>query len=145
MSMLMSERPQLMEKANLIADMVARSLEMSIFKQAEQDLRTDERAQSLLQEVQAKQTSGEDVEPLLDQLEGLDVVRRFTIAQEGVSEVVSHVTKILAAVVSDRVDLVTPKEGCGCCTADMCPSAGTCDDATAALCGGAPAPSSCGM
>lgn len=143
MNILLEERPQLAQKAQHIAGMVTQTLEMSIFKQAEQDLRTDEQAQGLLQAVQQKQATGEDVDHLLDELEQLDVVRRFTIAQEGLSEVVSHVTKILAAVLSDRVDLVTESEGggCGCCPATGC--AGK-EGAGPELCGGE-GPSSCAV
>lgn len=124
MSTILAEHPVIQEKALLIADMVSRSLEMSIFKQAERDLRHDEQAQALLLEVQRKQGLGEEVEEWLDRLEQLDVVRRFTVAQETMAELMSHTTRILAATVSDRLDLVTEEEG-GCCG---CPGAlGGCD------------------
>jgi cell fate (sporulation/competence/biofilm development) regulator YmcA (YheA/YmcA/DUF963 family) len=135
MNMMLQDRPQIVEKAHQIADMVTRTLEMSIFKQAERDLRADEKAQRLLQELKAKQAAGEEIDHLLDELEQLDVVRRFTVAQEGLSEVVTHVTKILAAMLSDRLDLVTKQEGqsCGHCSAGVCQGkAGT----GPALCGG---------
>lgn len=114
MSSILAERPVIQEKALQIADMVARSLEMSLYKQAERDLHGDPEAQALLADVQQKQQSGKEVEDLLDRLEQLTVVRRFTIAQEGLSELMTHTTKILAATLSDRLDLVTEQEGGGC-------------------------------
>ncbi|MBL0387981.1 YlbF family regulator [Tumebacillus sp. ITR2] len=128
--------PVIEEKARLIGDMVTRSLEMSIFKQAEQDLSTHSEAQALIGEIQTKQSNGGDVEDVLDRLETLDVVRRFTIAQENLSEVVSHVTKILTATLSDRLDILAPEAegGCGGCTAEGCDKATSCDG-NDSLCG----------
>jgi cell fate (sporulation/competence/biofilm development) regulator YlbF (YheA/YmcA/DUF963 family) len=128
MSSILAERPELQEKALLIADMVARSLEMSIFKQAERDMREDNEAQRLLADVQQQQLVGEEVDEVLDRLEQLDVVRRFTIAQESLAEVMAHTTKILAATLSDRLDLVTESDGC-CSSCTSCPSVSDCSGA----------------
>jgi cell fate (sporulation/competence/biofilm development) regulator YmcA (YheA/YmcA/DUF963 family) len=128
--------PVIEEKARQIGDMLTRSLEMSIFRQAENDLQSNGEAQSLIGEIQTKQASGEDVDAVLDRLESLDVVRRFTIAQENLSEVVSHVTKILAATLSDRLDLLAPEEagGCACCPAEGCDKKSSCDGDAASMC-----------
>ncbi|KEO80940.1 YlbF family regulator [Tumebacillus flagellatus] len=128
--------PVLEEKARQIGDMVTKSLEMSIFKQAEQDLHQHGEARELLGVIQAKQAEGQDVDDILDRLESLDVVRRFTIAQENLSEVVSHVTKILAATLSDRLDILAPEAEGGCCScpAEGCDKAASCDG-NDALCG----------
>jgi cell fate (sporulation/competence/biofilm development) regulator YmcA (YheA/YmcA/DUF963 family) len=121
MSTALSNHPYIEEKAQRIGDMVKRSLEMSVFKQAERDLHMDSEAQALMSQLQAFQGEEEQMEELLSRLERLDVVRRFTIAQEDLSEMVSHVTKILAATVSDRIDLVTEKEGsCASCPLTGC-------------------------
>jgi len=124
--------PHIEEKARRIGQMVTQSLEMAIFKQAERDLQNHADAQSLLQQLQE---GGEEshVEHLLDLLEQLDVVRRFTIAQENLSEVIAHVTRILTATVSDRLDLVLGSSGCGNCPATGCSGNGT---GTSAECGG---------
>lgn len=124
MSNILAERPALVAKAQEIAEMVNRSLEMSIFKQAEHDLKTDETAQSLLTEIQAKQEQGEDVEAILDRLERLDVVRHFTIAQQNLSDVITQITKILAAHASERTDVLVEKESTGGCAS--CPGADLC-------------------
>lgn len=124
MSNILAERQNIVEQAEKIASMVANSLEMSIFKQAERDLSEDDTVQSLLAEVHAKQEAGEDVEDLLDRLESLDVVRHFTIAQDNLSQVVTQITKILGAYASDRVDSLDEKEGTGGCSS--CPGADLC-------------------
>jgi cell fate (sporulation/competence/biofilm development) regulator YmcA (YheA/YmcA/DUF963 family) len=125
MSSILVERPELQEKALKIADMVAHSLEMSMFKQAEHDLRKNTEAQDLLADVQRQQRAGEEVDAVLDRLEQLDVVRRFTIAQESLAEVMAHTTKILAATLSDRLDLVTESSDCcSGCTGGSCDSGG---------------------
>lgn len=128
--------PEVEAKARQIGDMVTRSLEMSIFKQAERDLQEHREARTLLEEVQVKQAAGEEVEDVLDRLESLDVVRRFTVAQENLSEVVSHVTVIVAATLSDRLDILEPEEEGGCCScpAEGCDKAAFCDG-NDALCG----------
>lgn len=128
------ESPVIEEKAIAIGTMVTRSMEMSIFKRAEQDLQEHPEAQSLIAKLQTKQASGDEVEALLDHLESLDVVRRFTIAQENLSEVITHVTKILTATVSDRLDVVLPQEGgcCGC-PAEGCDKAASCDGEAACM------------
>ena len=121
MSTALSNHPHIEAKAQQIGDLVKRSLEMSVFKQAERDLKNDSGAQALMSQLQASQGAEEQMEELLSRLERLDVVRRFTIAQEDLSEVVSHVTKILAATISDRIDLVTEKEGsCASCPSTAC-------------------------
>ncbi|ASS75426.1 hypothetical protein CIG75_10850 [Tumebacillus algifaecis] len=127
MSNVLAEHPVLAERAEQIGAMVTRSLEMSIFKQAERDLHQNQEAQNLIAELQQKQAAGEAVDTLLDSLEGLDVVRHFSVAQQGLSEVVEHVTKILTATLSGRLDIVLEQEG-GCCSS--CPATG-CDGVSA--------------
>lgn len=129
MSSILATRPELQEKALKIADMMARSLEMSLFKQAELDLRENNEAQTMLAEVQRQQLAGEDVDTVLDRLEQLDVVRRFTFAQESLAEVMAHTTKILAATLSDRLDLVTESSGC-CSSCTTCESVSSCSGAS---------------
>lgn len=114
MSQLLADRPAIQEKAAQVADMITQSLEMQMFRQAERALRTDEEANELLQAVQQQGETGEGVDELLERLETLDVVRHFTIAQNQLSEVVSHVTRILAATVSDRLDIVLKTDDGGC-------------------------------
>ncbi|PWK06603.1 YlbF family regulator [Tumebacillus permanentifrigoris] len=128
--------PVIEEKARQIGDMLTRSLEMSIFRQAEHDLQSHGEAQTLIGEVQTKQATGEDVEGVLDRLESLDVVRRFSIAQENLSDVITHITKILAATLSDRLDLIAPESEGGCCgcPAEGCDKATSCDGDAASLC-----------
>ncbi|TCP59098.1 cell fate (sporulation/competence/biofilm development) regulator YlbF (YheA/YmcA/DUF963 family) [Tumebacillus sp. BK434] len=123
MSNALAAHPVLAERAEQIGAMVTRSLEMSIFKQAERDLQESGEAQSLIAELQQKQAAGAEVDAVLDRLEGLDVVRHFSAAQQGLSEVIEHVTKILTATLSGRLDIVLEQEG-GCCSS--CPSTG-CD------------------
>lgn len=130
MTTALSNHPNIEAKAQQIGDMVKRSLEMSIFKQAERDLQADSEAQALMSQLQSFQGEEEQMEELLARLERLDVVRRFTIAQEDLSEVVAHVTKILAATVSDRIDLVTGKEG-ACASCPLIGCSGPTDSAAA--------------
>jgi len=135
MSTHLSERAALATKARQIGEMVKGSLEMSIFKHAERELQGDAVAQELLGRLQMIEEDAE-LETVLERLENLDVVRRFTIAQENLSEVVAHVTKILAATVSDRLDLVTKQKGsCASCPSTGCAGTGTsesCDSGAAA-------------
>jgi cell fate (sporulation/competence/biofilm development) regulator YlbF (YheA/YmcA/DUF963 family) len=108
------------KKARSIAELVAASLDMAIFKQAEADLRNDPETQSLLRDLQEKEAAGEDVDAVFERLEARDVFRRFTVAQENLAEVVQNVSRIVAATVSGRLDLVQLGGGCGSCSAEGC-------------------------
>ncbi|MFD2168438.1 YlbF family regulator [Tumebacillus lipolyticus] len=121
MSDILTAHKELSERAAQIGEMVTKSLEMSIFKQAERDLQKHQEAQDLIADLQQKQAQGSEVDHLLDRLEGLDVVRHFTVAQQGLSDVVAHVTKILTATLSDRLDILLEQQGgCGSCPSTGC-------------------------
>ncbi|HEU4964623.1 MAG TPA: YlbF family regulator [Bacilli bacterium] len=139
MSPILAERPAILEKASQIADMITKTQEMQMFRQAERALRTDGEAQELMQAMQQQGENGEGVEQLLDRLENLDVVRHFTLAQDGLSDVISHVTRIVAATVSERLDMVLATDDGGCCSgctscgsASACEGTGGCDSGVSA-------------
>ena len=124
MSAVLTKHPEIEVKAQQIGDMIKRSMEMAVFKQAEQDLQTDSEAQALMAQLQAT-AEEEEINEVLSRLEALDVVRRFTVAQENLSEVVTHITTILAATVSDRLDILNEDESDGLSCAN-CPGASLC-------------------
>jgi cell fate (sporulation/competence/biofilm development) regulator YmcA (YheA/YmcA/DUF963 family) len=139
---------RVLQKAKLIADMIASSEEVARFKQAEEKMKRHPDAQALLFNVKAlrnrySQTSlrlGDDhpeaikakeaYEAVVDRLEQIPVVEQFQAAQMELNDLLQGITKIVALTMegfhvewgkSDEVTASCGSGGCGGgCSAKGC-------------------------
>lgn len=126
-------RDVIIQKAQEIANMIASTEEVELFKQAEMKIRDHSRVQDLIAEIKGKQKElvgfkslqhaemvekvEAELEALQDQLDGIPIVEEFKRTQLEINDMLQLVTNVIAETLSDRINVETGngEGGCGSC------------------------------
>ncbi|GAA0366215.1 RicAFT regulatory complex protein RicA family protein [Bacillus horti] len=116
-------RKEIIEQAEKLAKMIAASKEVDFFKQAEQQIKNNDKVQNLIQVIKFKQKQAvnadhfekdkalQDFEKSLDQLntelDEIPVVREFKQSQQEVNALLQMITNIISNKVTDEIIIST--------------------------------------
>jgi len=137
---------EILDKARELASMIARTKEVDFFKRAEQQIKHNERVQSLIDQIKQKQKQmvmfesinkpelakkvEQEYNQLQDELDAIPIVVEFKQSQVDVNDLLQMVTNVITNTVSERIILDTggnpltgetgggpeKKHGDGCCS-----------------------------
>jgi cell fate (sporulation/competence/biofilm development) regulator YmcA (YheA/YmcA/DUF963 family) len=137
---------EILDKARELAAMIARTKEVDFYKRAEQQIKHNERVQSLIDQIKQKQKQlvmfesinkpelakkvEEEYNQLQDELDTIPLVVEFKQSQVDVNDLLQMVTNVITNTVSERIILDTggnpltgetgggpeKKHGDGCCS-----------------------------
>lgn len=120
-------RGDIMKKAQELADVLAASEEVAIYRQAEQRIQDNERVQSLIKNIKKKQKElvafqstfkneqmvakiEQEIEQLQDELDSIPIVGQFQQTQHDINYLLQMVISVIRDSVSDKINVETGSE-----------------------------------
>jgi len=115
-------RGDIMEKAQELADVIAASEEVAVYRQAEQRIQEHERVQSLIKLIKKKQKElvafqstfkneqmvqkiEKEIEALQDELDSIPIVGQFQQTQSDINYLLQMVVSVIRDSVSDKIQV----------------------------------------
>lgn len=117
-------RGDILKKAQELADVIAASEEVAVYRKAEKQIQENERVQSLIKQIKKKQKElvafqntfkneqmvakiEKEIEELQDELDGIPIVGQFQQTQSDINYLLQMVVSVIRDSVSEKINVET--------------------------------------